>query len=273
VTLCHVAAPLLPLVAEHVHHGLTGEPAADSVHLTDWPDPDRFPFDPDLHAGMDQVRDACSTLLSLRKAEGLRVRLPLSRAVVAAPNVALLEPHIAILRDELNVKHVELTTDVDRFGDRRLVLNPKALGPRLGGRTQEVIRAHKAGDWTVDGERAIVGGIVLEPGEFAFELVSAGEGAVSTLRSSDGLVVLDTTVTAELEREGAARDLVRQIQQARREAGLDVSDRVALTITGPASVIEAFEAHRELVMSETLAIAAEAGTSDEDVSISVRAAR
>ena len=138
VTLCQVAAPLLPLVTEHVYGGLTGEDGG-SVHLTDWPTAELFPLDAELHAGMAQVRDACSTLLSLRKAEGLRVRLPLAKAVVATPDADLLAPHIDILRDELNVKDVELTTDVDRFGTRQLVLNPKALGPRLGGQTQQVI--------------------------------------------------------------------------------------------------------------------------------------
>ena len=119
-----LAAPLLPLVTEHVYLGLVGGDSGASVHLTDWPSSEQFPFDPELHAGMEQVRDACSTLLSLRKAEGLRVRLPLARAVVATSDAALLQPHIDILRDELNVKEVELTTDVDRYGSKELILNP-----------------------------------------------------------------------------------------------------------------------------------------------------
>jgi len=255
VTLCQVAAPLLPLVTEHVHDGLTGN--GGSVHLTDWPSAEQFPRDAELHAGMAQVRDACSTLLSLRKAEGLRVRLPLAKAVVATPDVDLIAPHLEILRDELNVKDVELTTDVDRFGRKELVLNPKALGPRLGGRMQQVVRAHKAGDWSVAGNAVIVGGVELLDGEFDFRLVSDGDGgAVATLKNTEGLVVLDTEVTAELEQEGAARDLIRQIQQARREADLDVSDRIRLTITGTESVVQAFEAHRALVMRETLAVEA-----------------
>jgi isoleucyl-tRNA synthetase len=229
-----------------------------------------FPYDADAARRMDQVRDVCSTLLSLRKAEGLRVRLPLAKAVVATPDADLLAEHVDILRDELNVKSVELTTDVDAYGSKlQLVLNPKTLGPRLGGRTQEVIRAHKSGDWTVDGDRAVVGGIELEPGEFDFRLESAGDGAVARLKSSDGLVVLDTVVTEELEREGLARDLIRQIQQARRDAGLDVSDRIHLTVTAPVEVVEAFEAHRELVVGETLAIEAVATVGAAPTSVQV----
>jgi isoleucyl-tRNA synthetase len=202
---------------------------------------------------MEQVREACSTLLSLRKAEGLRVRLPLARAVVAAPDVSMLRPHVDILRDELNVKEVELTTDLDRYGSKELIINPKTLGPRLGGRTQEVIKAHKAGDWTVGADgTAVVGGVELRPEEFDFRVVSAGEGAVATLKGTSGLVVLDTAVTPELELEGRARDLIRQVQQARRDAGLDVSDRIRLDVRGGADVVAAFEAHRALVEEETL---------------------
>ena len=204
---------------------------------------------------MERVRDACSTLLSLRKAEGLRVRLPLARAVVATPDAALLAPHIDILRDELNVKEVELTTDVDRFGSKELILNPKTLGPRLGGRTQDVIKAHKAGDWTItpDGT-AVVGGVELQPEEFDFRVVSAGEGAVATLKGSfrAGGARYDGHARARAAREVPA-DLIRQIQQARRKADLDVSDRITLTVRGAADVVAAFEAHRTLVESETLA--------------------
>ncbi|MEZ5295715.1 MAG: class I tRNA ligase family protein [Ilumatobacteraceae bacterium] len=265
VTLCQVAAPLLPMVTEHVYEGLTG--GEQSVHLTDWPSADRFPHDDDLHAGMAQVRDACSTLLSLRKAEGLRVRLPLAKAVVATPDAELVRPHLAILRDELNVKEVELTTDVDTYGSKELVLNPKALGPRLGGQTQQVIKAHKAGDWRIEGDHAVVGGIELAPGEFDFRLVSSGDGAVATLKSTDGLVVLDTEVTPELEREGVARDLVRKVQQARRDADLDISDRIVLTVVGSADEVEAFETHRELVMSETLTVESSATVGEPSITV------
>src|SRR5215207_7626060 len=260
VTLSQVSSPLLPLLSDHVHAGLTGD--GESVHLTDWPDFTAFPYDADLHAGMGYVRDACSTLLSLRKAEGLRVRLPLAKAVVATEHAALIEPHLAILRDELNVKNVELTTEVDKFGSRELILNPKTLGPRLGGRTQQVIGAHKRGDWSLvgDGDSAIavVGGVELLPGEFDFRVVSSGEGAVAPLKQSDGLVVLDTAVTPELEVEGRARDLIRQIQQARRQEGFDVSDRISVRVRGHANWIEAFETHRDLVTGETLATSATA---------------
>jgi isoleucyl-tRNA synthetase len=264
VTLCRVTAPLLPLVTEHLYGGLTGEP---SVHLTDWPDAEQFPHDDDLTTGMAQVRDACSTLLSLRKAEGLRVRLPLAKAVIATPTTELMRPHLDMLRDELNVKEIELTDDVESVGRTELSLNPARLGPRLGGETQQVIKAHKAGDWSIDGDRVIVGGVELQPDEFTFQLVSTSEGAAATLPGNQGIVVLDINVTESLEAEGLARDLIRAVQQARRAAGLDVSDRISLVVEAPVAVVEAFQAHRDLVMGETLATSAKAveGAGNEPV--------
>ena len=103
----------------------------------------------------------------------------------------------------------------------------------MGGNTQKVIGAHKAGDWSFDNGAVTVGGIDLVEGEFEFRLVSDAEGAAATLPGKGGIVVLDTVVTPELEREGVARDLIRRIQTARREAELDVSDRISLTLRFP----------------------------------------
>ena len=251
VLFARVAAPLLPMVAEQVHSGLTGE---GSVHHQDWPSSEDLPRDPELAIGMRRVRDACSTLLSLRKSEGLRVRLPLASATLATPDVSLVQPHIDILRDEVNVKSVDLTDRVADHGTEELVLLPKALGPRLGGDTQKVIGAHKAGDWSFDDGVVTVGGIDLVEGEFEFRLVSDAEGAAATLPGKGGIVVLDTVVTSELEREGVARDLIRRIQTARREAELDVSDRISLSLEISEVVADAFTAHQTMVESETLAV-------------------
>ena len=100
----------------------------------------------------------------------------LADAVVATPDADVVAAHVAIIADELNVKNITLTTDVTAYGTESLVLHPKALGPRLGGSTQQVIAAHKAGDWTADNGTVTVGGVELMPGEFDFVLVSAADG-------------------------------------------------------------------------------------------------
>lgn len=275
ITVCQVAAPLLPLVAEHIYRGLTGADSGPtgSVHLTDWPDAAQFPVDDELGQGMDLIRSACSTVLGLRKAEGLRVRLPLSEVIIASRSSKLMEPHLEILKDEVNVKQVVLTADVDAHGQPRLTLNPGQLGPRLGSATQQVIGAYRRGEWTIDDDGVTVGGTRLEPGEYEFSL-EAVEGAVSaTLPGGAGIVVLDTDLTPELEREGLARDLIRLIQQERRAAGLDVSDRITLGLRASREMIDAFEAHRALVLDETLALDAETLVVEEPIEIKVTRAR
>jgi isoleucyl-tRNA synthetase len=118
-----------------------------------------------------------------------------------------------------------------------------------------VIRAVKAGDWSQDGDAVVAGGIELLPGEYSLKLVVAGDGASTSLAGGAGVVVLDIDVTPELEAEGVARDLVRLVQQARREAGLQVSDRIELTLGLPESLRRRLAVHEDFVAAETLATA------------------
>lgn len=245
-----VAAPLLPLTTEVVWRGLTG---GRSVHLTDWPNALDLPADAALVTAMDRVRQVASSALSLRKANKLRVRLPLAALVVAAGDAESMAPFADILRDEVNVKAVELTADVAAHGGFEVAVNARAAGPRLGKDVQTVIKAVKAGDWSLQGDTVVAAGIALREGEFDRRLVAKGGGAAAELPAGSGLVLIDTEVTPELAAEGLVRDLVRVVQQARRDAGLDVADRIALTIDAPDDVVEAARTHQEFLASETLA--------------------
>ena len=260
VTLTQLAAPLLPLVSDEIYRGLTGE---RSVHLTDWPDAEAFPSDPELVSAMDRVREIASSGNALRKTRGLRVRLPLGGLTVVAQDATSLDEFSDILRDELNVKSVDLAelreSSLGEFGiTRRLSVNARALGPRVGKDVQRIIQAAKAGDWSADGDTVTAGGTVLEPGEYELELQAEDPDSAIAFLSGNGFVVLDTHLTAELEAEGLARDVVRAVQQARKDSGLDVGDRIALTIAGDPEAIAAVEAHRELIAAETLAVSVEA---------------
>ncbi len=247
-----VTAPLLPFISEAIHEGLHGGDA-DSVHLGDWPSVDELPGDADLVASMDLARDVCSSTLSVRKAHGRRVRLPLQTLTVASPDAERLAEFADLIADEVNVRSVELTTDVGSVAAEQLKLVPAKLGPRLGKDVQQVIKAHKAGDWSVEDGVVTVGGVVLEVGEYSIEQVASDDLASTGLGQHAGVVALDTVVTEELEIEGRARDLIRSIQQARRDADLDVSDRIELTVTAGPAIAEALRIHQELVAAETLA--------------------
>jgi isoleucyl-tRNA synthetase len=256
-TVCRVVAPLLPLTAEEIWRGLTGD---RSVHLTDWPSADHLPEDAALVSAMDQVRDVCSAGSALRKNAGLRNRLPLSLLTVVVAGADRLRGFEEIVADELNVKDVRLLDadhpDASSYGvSQRLTVNARAAGPRLGKEVQTAIKGSKSGDWSVAEDGTVTsGGLALQDGEYALETVaSGGEGSATGLLPGGGFVVLDTSLTPELEAEGVARDLVRAVQQARRDAGLDVSDRIALTISAQASVANAARAHADLIRRETLA--------------------
>jgi len=260
--VCRAVAPLLPLTTEEIWRGLTG---GRSVHLTDWPAAAALPADDRLVAAMDQVREVCSATSALRKAAKLRNRLPLSTLTVVVDDPAALEPFTGIVADELNVKQVRLVAaDSDEaagYGvEQRLTVNARAAGPRLGKDVQTAIKGSKSGDWSAvaasDGTVTVTaGGLTLVDGEFTLDTVvgSAAEGAATGMLPGSGFVVLDTVVTPELAEEGLARDLVRAVQQLRRDTGLDVTDRIELTVSGPAPVLAAARAHESLIAGETLA--------------------
>jgi len=249
-TVCLAAAPLLPLTTEAVWRGLTG---GDSVHLADWPDVSDFPADEELTGAMDLVRAVCSTALGLRKSHQLRVRLPLAALTIAHPDAKSLAPFTGLIADEVNVKAVELAEDPASLGRFELAVNPRVLGPRIGGQVQQVIRAVKAGEWSQSGDGILAAGVQLEPGEYDLKLAAADPDSTSALPGNAGLIALDLRVTPELAAEGTARDVVRVVQQARRDAGLDVSDRIRLTVGADGAVADAVRAHAGFVTAETLA--------------------
>jgi isoleucyl-tRNA synthetase len=259
-TLCRVVAPLAPLTSEEIWRGLTG---GRSVHLTDWPDADEFPADHALVSTMDRVRDVSSAGLSLRKARGLRVRLPLASMTVAAPDAEALRPFAELIADEVNVKAVELTENLAGYCERVLTVVPRVLGPRLGGAVQQVIRAVKAGDWSATDDGVTAGGVALNEGEYELRLVAADVERSAPLPGGEGVVVLDTQVTPQLYTEGLARDVVRVIQQARREAGLDVADRIRAVVEAGPEVALAVENHRDFVAGETLTVSLELGSAGD----------
>ena len=258
-TLSRLAAPLAPLVTEEVWRGLTGE---ESVHLTDWPEASSFPENDELVTTMDTVRDVASAGLAVRKAHGLRVRLPLTSLTIVTNNAAGVTDFLDILAEELNVKEV-LTRELDdqvaqELGiGKKLLPHARELGPRVGAQVQSIIQAAKAGDWVMDNGVVTVAGIALEEGEYSLEFTSEGEDTAVQFLDNGGFVLLDTTVTPELAAEGLARDAIRAIQQERKNAGLDVSDRISTAVEADPVASEALREHQDMVCAETLSMSLE----------------
>ncbi|NLA34731.1 MAG: isoleucine--tRNA ligase [Actinobacteria bacterium] len=268
LNLLRVAAPLLPLLSDHMYRGLTGGAgvtgARASVHLADWPAADVLPANPGLVKRMDAVRAVCSAALGIREDAKLRTRLPLRSLTVAGATAADLEPLANLIADEVNVKEVSFSDDASSFGTWQLKPNAKVLGPVLGKSVQEVIKASKTGDWVDNGDGTVTAaGHVLTEGQFEIALQPAEGLAVASARLLDpegfivdlGLLVnLDTEVTPELEAEGLARDVIRSIQQARKDADLHITDRITVTLTADEATIAAAQTHESMVSEACLAV-------------------
>ncbi|OBK85611.1 isoleucine--tRNA ligase [Mycolicibacter heraklionensis] len=260
-----LAAPLLPLTTEVIWRGVTGE---RSVHLTDWPEAADLPADAALVAAMDQVREVCSAASSVRKAHQLRVRLPLPKLTVAVDDPQRLAPFTDLIADELNVKAVELTDDIARYGRFDLAVNAKVAGPRVGKDVQAAIKAVKAGEGVVNPDGTLSAGpVVLLDNEYTSKLVAADPEYTVALPEGAGLVVLDSAVTPELEAEGWAKDRIRELQELRKSSGLEVSDRISVVIAVPEQRREWAQNHAELIAGEILATSFEFGEPADPVEI------
>lgn len=259
--LMRAMAPLLPLIAEEVWRGLTG---GRSVHLMDYPNWDDAVYDGALVDAMNEVRDVVSCAHALRKGANLRVRLPLSRLQVVAADPEALRDYTALIASEVNVKSVEVlgVAESGLQSSQELTLNPKAFAPEVRKLTSALFQAQKSGQWRLDGDAVVFDGVELggEPVRLTGEQfglvtkVAAEPGTVADVLDSGTFVVLDTEVTEELEAEGYARDAIRAVQDARKNAGLDVADRIDLTLGVPADNLEWVKAHEQLIAGETLAV-------------------
>jgi len=270
-TLVQVAAPLLPMITEEIWTGLTGGDAdrPDSVHLTDWPSADVYPSDPALVSAMDRLRDVASTGLRLREDQGLRVRLPLASVTVAGREAATLEPFADLLADELNVKAVHVTEEIGSLATFILRPDGKALGPRLGKDVQTVFGAAKKGEWEANDDGSVsVAGYTLAEGEYELALESPDDVVAAALRSNDAVVTLDTDVTPELAAEGLARDIVREIQNARKAEDLVVTDRINVWVeVASIGALAALETHGTYIAEQVLGVSVVAGAGDDHLHI------
>ncbi len=272
VTLCQVAAPLLPLVTEEIWRGLTG---GESVHLTDFPQAEDFPVHADLVAAMDQAREVISGAHALRKAEKIRVRQPLQSLRVITADPAGLAPFAELIASEINVKDVQIQ-DAASSGlqvSQEVAVLPRELEPALRRLTSQLFAAAKQGNYHLEGEMLVLAladgqDVTLQPGQFtATQTVSAAEGEAASVLSDGSVVVLDTHISAELAAEGVARDIIRQVQQERKNANLHVSDHIRLTLRLPAEQVEAVRANEALVAGETLADEIELATGEAHIQV------
>ncbi|OKL53410.1 isoleucine--tRNA ligase [Bowdeniella nasicola] len=271
-TLCEVAAPLLPMVTEEIWRGLTG---GESVHLQDYPDAALFPVDEDLVAATDEARAVISGAHALRKAEKIRVRQPLGTLRVVSTNPERLAPFADLIASEINVKHVDLQ-DVATCGlqvRESVAVQPRELAPEMRRLTSQLFAAAKSGAFELAGDTlrlTLADGstVDLAAGQYTLsQSVETEAGEAASVLSGGTVVVLDTMITDELAAEGIARDVIRAVQQARKDAGLHVSDRISARLALPADQLAAIEAYRDLVCAETLATELTLAEGEADIQV------
>ncbi len=248
--LARLTAPLIPFASESLATDLG---ANDSVHLDDWPRPVEGWSDTKLRRDNETIRMVVSMARAIRSENSIPNRQPLDRIlIVGVPNDVVAQ-YTDVIKREVNVDHVEIHDDPGDLATSRIVPNPRVLGPKLGAQVQEVIRAARAGAATLrDDGSAKVSGVTLGPDEFSTVLEPASED-LGVAADGSVVVALDLALTPELILEGHARMLLRHIQNLRKTADLDVSDRILLTLSESDLASELVRVHGKFLSAESLA--------------------
>lgn len=274
VTMCQAAAPLLPMTLDAVYQGLTG---GESVHLADFPSLEKNQLSDIIVQEMDFVREICNCALAVRNKNNIRVRQPLNTLVLwlseeksnqieswnsnGGTDISI---YTQIIQDELNIK--QFSYGYGYLGDVAnyiLKINNQILGKRLPEKMKQIIPASKQGQWELKEGKLHVCGEVLLPEEYELNLEpKAGIQGAAALSTNDALVVLDLEITHPLKLEGFSRDFIRMVQQARKDANLNVSDRIALSVETSGEVAEAIAAHKDEIASAVLATSLNVGKAE-----------
>jgi isoleucyl-tRNA synthetase len=274
-TVAGLLAPFTPFIAEEMYRNLVAEQdpsAPESVHLTDFPVARTDMVDERLDRAMAVAREIVSLGRQVRTDAKVRVRQPLAHAAVhITGDPAELEPLLALVAEELNVKGVRFAESAEELSGWRAKPNFRVLGPRLGRGVQQVARV-LAQDEGPLAARLAAGETVRVAVDHG-ELVSLTPGDVELSQQpregwavgSDGTVTvaLDLEVTEGLRKEGLARELVRAVQDLRKTAGLEVADRIVLGIEAGPEILSALTEHQASVAAEVLAVEVSSGPVDD----------
>ena len=266
VAVTKLLAPFTPFIADEIYDNLDG--AEPSVHLENWPtdgDP-AYPRDEDLEFAMATVRETVRLGLAARGQAKLKVRQPLRAAVVVAAGAErdAIERLSGVVLDELNVKELRYVSQADELGSYEVKPNYRALGPRFGKLMPQVAAAvaalepdHVAAALRDGGRIGInVDGHEHELGPDDLLLAMRPLEGYQLEREGSHAVALELELDAELQREMLAREIVHAVQNARKSAGLQVEDRIELTLGGDAELLDAARAFEDYVKGETLTVAA-----------------
>ena len=251
VNLSKIIAPLMPFISEHVYKTLTGE---ESVHLADYPTLEQVKFDAELVEEMDLVQELCSAGKFIREEKNLRNRLPLQSLTIIGRK--LTSAYQDIVKDELNVKEVKFDDNLSAYAEKKIYLYTPLLGKALGKEMGAVMAAYKQGQWSLNSNGTLhIGGKDLASDLFEVRLEMKDGVAGRAFADNKAVITLDTHVTAELKREGMARDFVRLVQTLRKDKDFDISDRIELCWqTDNAELAQALRENQAYIADQVLAV-------------------
>ena len=255
VKFCTILAPFAPFISEYIFRNLTGK---ESVHLENWPKASTT--DAKILQDMRRVQMIVSTGKQLREQYKLRNRLPLQDVTIAGIDMT---EYADIIADELNVKEVKFLDNIKSVADSFVYLITPKIGARLGGALKEIIPSVKRGDYTLYGDKLVVGEYTLNNDEFENRLTVKQGVSGAALPDNTAVVVLNTEINGELIAEGLVNDALRFIQDSRKAAGLDVSDRIKMTYTADSGLYTAIEAHKKRIMHDALIVEMNIGAAEQ----------
>ncbi len=256
--LCKLAAPIIPYTTEEIYQNLTGE---ESVHLSSFPTFDESLINEEIEVKMDLVRDLISTGRFVREETKIKVRQPLSEALIDGKYEKTLGDLVELIKEELNVKKVTFVSDLSKYMNFNIKPNFKVCGAMFGPRMkdyqallqnlaeedEEALLQEETITVDFDGER-----IDIKP-DMVDVRIEAKEGFNVGMQNNK-FVILNTELSEELILEGLAREFVSKVQNIRKTIGLEISDRIDLTYFGDELTNKAFDQFKEYIMSETLAV-------------------
>jgi len=264
-TLASLLAPFCPFVADELHRNLAQD--AESVHLLDWPVADPSARDEALEAEMARAREVVSLGLAARNEAKLKVRRPLRKAFVLVPEGGVFSEAVAAeVADALNVKQLEAVTDLEGLLDYSVVPNFRALGPRLGKALPQVKDAlanvdgaavRRALDADGHYDLALADGTTVQLGPDDVDVRAASHEELALAQEAGYAVALDTTADDELLAEGAARDVIRLINEQRKTLDFEIADRITVRIAASGRLGAAIHLHRDRIATDVLAVSFE----------------
>ena len=245
-----VLSPLMPLISEEIYTKLT---ASESVHLCDWPKTNNFPDDKKFLKQMDLVREISSAGLGIRKTNNIRVRQPLKQITIAGDDISWIKEFENYILEEVNVKKIILDENSDSLYRNKIKINLRKMGPKLGKNTAKYMEAANNYNWTMNADKTVnLLDIALEQDEYFLEKESNPGTETREINDDNIVVSLNIDINPDLKIEGIARDILRAVQNKRKDENLDISDIIKIKIFGGKIIQETISKYGDYISKNSL---------------------